>query len=314
VTAFAAPFDDLAGIAFDGPDAAAFLHGQLSTDVAAMPVGAVGLTTYNSPKGRVLASLVLFRRAPEAFLALVAADLAPALRKRLTMFVLRAKLTVSDATAGKTIIGIGGAGSKDALARVFQAVPDPGQGAAAAAGDLVGFPDGRVVAICDQAAAATLAAQLALPPGAPGAFALLGIRAGVPLVTQATQDRFVPQALNFDLLGGVHFRKGCYPGQEIVARMQYLGRLKERLFAFRADAPPPAAGAALVAADAPEPVLGTVVNAAPVDGGSEFLAVASYDGAVAGSLRLGAPDGPAPVVLPLPYDVPVPVAPPRVKL
>lgn len=313
-TPFATPLDAFAGIGFDGPDAATFLHGQLSTDVISMPVGAVGLATYNSPKGRVLASLVLFRRTPDAFIALVAADLAAALRKRLAMFVLRAKVVVSDATAGRVLAGIGGTGLGDAVSRAFGGAPVPGQGLANAEGDLLVLPDGRAIAMPAPEAAEGVLARLALPPGTPDAFAQLGIRAGVPIVTLATQDRFVPQALNFDLLGGIHFRKGCYPGQEIVARMQYLGRLKDRLFVFRVDAPPPAPGTALVAADAPEPALGTVVNAAPGDGGSEFLAVANYDAAVAGALRLGAHDGPVPAVLPLPYEVPVPVAPERVKL
>lgn len=314
VPGIATRLDEFAGMAFDGSDAATFLHGQLSTDVTAMPVGAVGLSSYNSPKGRVLATLVLYRRAPDAFLALVATDLAAALRKRLAMFVLRAKVVVSDATAGKAIVGIGGEGSREALARVLPEAPAPGNAIATPEGIVMAFPDGRTVIIAEPAAASAWSARLGLPPEPSAAFALAGIRAGVPLVTQATQDRFVPQALNLDLLDGIHFRKGCYPGQEIVARMQYLGRLKERLFAFRADAPPPAPGTALFAAGAPEPVLGTVVNAAPVGGGGAFLAVASYDSAVDGSLRLGAPDGPALAVEPLPYTVPVPAAPQRVKL
>lgn len=314
VPGVAAPLDEFAGIGFDGADAATFLHGQLSTDVAAMPVGAVGISAYCSPKGRVLATLVLHRRASDAFLALAAADLAAALRKRLAMFVLRAKVAVSDATAGKTIVGIAGDASGEAFARALPDAPRAGHGTATSDSIVVAFPDGRAVVIADPATAGALPARLGLPSEPSGAFALAGIRAGVPLVTQATQDLFVPQALNLDLLDGVNFRKGCYPGQEIVARMQYLGRLKERLFAFRVDMPPPVPGTSLFAAGAPEPVLGTVVNAAAAGSGSEFLAVANYDSAVAGTLRLGAPDGPAPVVVPLSYAVPVPVAPQRVKL
>lgn len=314
VPGIATRLDELAGIGFEGADAATFLHGQLSTDVTAMPVGAVGLSSYNSPKGRVLATLVLYRRAPDAFLALVATDLAAPLRKRLAMFVLRAKVVVSDATAGKSIVGIGGEGSREALDRVLPEAPAPGHAIATPESIVMAFADGRAVIIAEPAAAAAWPARLRLPPEPAAAFALAGIRAGVPLVTQATQDRFVPQALNLDLLDGVHFRKGCYPGQEIVARMQYLGRLKERLFAFSADVPAPAPGTALFAAGAPEPALGTVVNAAAMDGESAFLAVANYDSAVAGHLRLGAADGPEPAVVPLPYAVPVPVTPERVKL
>lgn len=301
------PLPELAAIAFHGADAASFLHGQLSTDVAQMPVGAVGLSTYNSAMGRVLASLVLYRRAPDAFVALVAADLAAALRKRLAMFVLRAKVTVTDPAAGRTIRGAAGA---DDLAAVLGPVPERGQGAATTHGDLVAWPDGRVVLVPGEGAD-----EAVTGPGEPSAaFALHGIRAGVPLVTLATQDQFVPQSLNLDLLGGVNFRKGCYPGQEIVARMQYLGRLKERLFAFTTPAAPPAPGTPLVGAGTTEPALGTVVNAAPAADGTLLLAVAHYDAAMAGTLRLAGADGTRVEVVALPYAVPAPVAPQRVKL
>ncbi len=311
--AFAARLASLAALGFDGPDAAAFLHGQLSTDVVAMAPGTTGLSSYNSPKGRVLATLLLWRRGPESFVALVATDLAAALRKRLSMFVLRAKVTVSDAAAGKILVGAGGDGAAAALAHALDVAR--AAGVAAADGDVIALPDGRAVAIAAAEDATAFLADTGLRVVEPAAFEQLGIRAGVPVVTHATQDRFVPQALNLDLLDGVHFRKGCYPGQEIVARMQYLGRLKERLFAFRVAAPAPAAGTALHAADTPEPAMGTVVNAVAVDGGGcELLAVASYDGAARGTLRLGSPAGPLLNALPLPYAVPTPVAPQRVKL
>jgi len=310
---FAGTVPALSGIAFDGPDAALFLHGQLSTDVAAMPVGSVSLSTYNSPKGRVLASLVLYRRAPESFVALVASDLAVALRKRLAMFVLRAKVTLADASVAHTVVGAGGDGAAAALGRVFGAVPLPGHGISVPEGDLLTLPDGRFALLAAAATEPVLLERLGLRVE-PGAFEALGIRAGVPVVTLATQDRFVAQTLNFDLLGGIHFRKGCYPGQEIVARMQYLGRLKERLFAFAASAPPPAPGTPVVDALAPDPPAGIVIAAVAVEGGSELLAVASFAAVEAGNLRLASADGPALARLPLPYVVPAPTTPQRVKL
>lgn len=313
IPGFAAPVPALAGLAFDGPDAASFLHGQLSTDAAAMPVGSVSLSTYNSPKGRVLASLVLFRRAPESFVALVAADLAAALRKRLAMFVLRAKIAVADASVTHAVVGVGGDGAAAALGRVFGAVPLAGHGLSVAEGEVLALPDGRYALLVAAGTEPALLARLGLR-AVPGAFEAQGIRAGVPVVTLATQDRFVAQTLNFDLLGGIHFRKGCYPGQEIVARMQYLGRLKERLFAFATSAAPPAPGTPLVDALAPEPPAGTVVAAVAVDGGSELLAVASFAAVEGGALHLAHADGPALARLPLPYAIPAPAAPQRVKL
>lgn len=281
----------LAPIAFDGPDAASFLHNQLSTDVLGMGVGAAGWTTYNSPKGRVLASPLLWRRAQDSFVAFVAPDLADALRKRLSMFVLRSKVAV--AAPEMPLAGVVGEGAGQALAGVAEAVA---------------LPDGRELALADPG---TLAKQLGAQFVEAPHWEWLGVRAGVAQVTRDTQDLFVPQSLNFDLVGAVNFRKGCYPGQEIVARMQYLGRLKERLFAFHVDGPPPAPGTRLggLVLDVPA---GTVVNAAPSpDGGSDLVAVVPWDAAHAGGLRV---EGRDLSPLPLPYAVPEPVAPTRVKL
>ncbi len=130
------------------------------------------------------------------------------------------------------------------------------------------------------------------------------------MITAATQDQFVAQATNWDALGGLNFRKGCFTGQEIVARTQHLGRLKERLFAFRAGIEPPAPGTRLYGAAFGDQASGTVVNSAPdPDGGSRFLAVAQIEAANAGAMAVGAPDGPQAQREPLPYDLPAPVAP-----
>ena len=141
--------------------------------------------------------------------------------------------------------------------------------------------------------------------GTPRRCAAVGIAAGVPKVTAATSDMFVPQALNWDLLGGVSFQKGCYTGQEIVARMQYLGRLKERLYAFRTHADEVKPAARLYSAAFGDQACGTVVNAAPDPaGGSALLAVAQREAADAGDVRLGALDGLPLSAQRLPYAVP----------
>jgi len=149
----------------------------------------------------------------------------------------------------------------------------------------------------------------ATPAGA-HVWSWLGVRAGVPTIAAATQDLFVAQTANWDELGGLDFRKGCYTGQEIVARTQHLGRLKERLFAFRSDAEPPASGTRLYGAPFGDQAAGTVVNSAPdPDGGSRFLAVAQIQAADTGAMTIGAPDGPAANREALPYDVPDPTPP-----
>lgn len=285
----------LASLRFDGLDAASFLHNQLSTDVEAMKVGDCGWTTYNSPKGRVLAAPLLWRRGETEFIAYVPADIAEALRKRLAMYVLRAKVAVT-LRGGRSLVGVAGP-------LPFPA-PAPGHGMVAGDMDIVALPDGRILLDGERPV------EVAGDDVDPSRWDWLGIRAGVPQITQATQDLFVPQTANFDLVGGIHFRKGCYPGQEIVARMQYLGRLKERAHAFHVDADPPAAGSRIVAG---EEHAGTVINAAPSPaGGSDLLAVVSLAALEAGGLRLA--DGASLAPIELPYEVPAPTSPNRVKL
>lgn len=295
----------LAMLELAGADAREFLHGQLSSNVKALDVGAAQYASYNSPKGRMLATLVAWRRADDRFVLVLAADLADAIRKRLSMFVMRAKVSV--APVSRTLHGVLGASAGQSIAAALAAAPR-GAGAAApgdalaawssrSAGDttLLHLPDGRYL----------LDAEGALPPAIDALgvadeslWRWCGIRAGVPVVTAATSDRLIAQEANWELLGGVDFRKGCYPGQEIIARMQYLGRLKERLHAFHADAQRVADGTLVQAPGAS----GIVVNAAPSpDGGTDLLAVVRND--VADLHRLVV-EGAALVPRALPYPVP----------
>jgi tRNA-modifying protein YgfZ len=309
---------DVGFLGFDGPDTAAFLHGQLSTEIAGMAAGAAGWTSYNSAKGRMLGTLLLWRVDADSFRAFVAADVAAPLAKRLAMFVLRAKVKVCDLTGQGRAFGIAGPGAADAVRAALGVVPEPGQGVRAGDACAVAAPDGRFFVHAPEARTRDIAATLATQAEAvtPDAWHRLGIRAGVPAVTRATQDLFVPQSANWDLVGGVNFRKGCYPGQEIVARMQYLGRLKERLFAFHVAAPPPSPATPVYSPVFGEQACGTVVNAAASpEGGSDLLAVVQWAAATADdALHLGAPDGPPLAARALPYAVPVPAAPDRPKL
>ena len=295
-----------------GDDAIAFLQGQLSSDVAALSVGQGQFWSYNSPKGRTLANGVLWRAdaavGPPRVLVLLAADLAEAIARRLAMYVLRAKATVRDVRDQYTLLGLAGAGSADAArtalgvsVATLTAVPFRTDATA------VALPDGRVVIASPPAGAPLVHAALARHAATADAsmWRWFAIAAGVPKVTAATSDLFVPQALNWDLLGGVSFQKGCYPGQEIVARMRYLGRLKERLYAFRTQAEDVAATTRLHSAAFGDQACGTVVNAAPDPaGGSALLAVVQREAADAGDVRLGAVDGPPLLPQRLPYAVP----------
>jgi len=305
----------LAVLAIGGSDAAAFLHGQLSSDVTGLGADACQYTSYNSPGGRMLANFVLWRAGPDradGFHALLPGDIAEAVRKRLAMFVLRSKVMLTDASATVARYGVGGPRATEAVRGALGAAPPAFATARIGAVVVLGLPGPRYLVLAPAGEAGTTFEALArhAKPAGFEAWQWLTIRAGVPLITSATQDRFVPQAANWDVLGGVNFQKGCYTGQEIVARTQYLGRLKERLGAFHADATTIAPGDRLFSATFGDQPCGTVVNAASAPGGGcDLLAVLQLAAAASGDVRLRAPDGPPLEPRSLPYPVPAPAEP-----
>ena len=289
------PLPEWSALSIGGADAGSFLHGQFTNDVAALAVGAAQYNGYCSAKGRMLATFALLRAADQEFLLVVPADIATALERRLRMFVLRAKVVIQSLAETHVCIGIAGARASTVAER---------EGV-----HLLTLPDGRQLAICAGAMAPAFWDDVThdATPVASAVWDKLAIDAGIPVITTSTQDKFVPQMLNWELVGGVSFQKGCYPGQEIVARMQYLGKLKERLYrAHVAAGTAPRAGAQLYGEQFGEQACGTVINAAPVaGGGADVLAVLQIASAAADRVRLG-PSGDAPVLelLPLPYAVP----------
>jgi len=307
---------ELGLLAFTGPDAEAFLQGQLSNDLKALAPGAVQLSSCNSAKGRMLATLVIWRDGGESFRALVAADMAETLRKRLTMYVLRAKVTVADLSPGLALTGVGGARAGHAARAAMGPVPEAGHVHVGDEATIIALPDGRIVVVTSTARAELLRNRLATEATAvsPEVWRWLGIRAGVPHIGAATNDLFVPQTANWDLLDGVSFHKGCYTGQEIIARTQYLGRLKERMHLFHVEGPPPPPGTRVFGTVFGDQACGTVVEAASSpDGGSDLLAVVQMS-ALDGLLRVGTADGPVLAPLALPYPLPAAAAPNRPKL
>jgi len=312
--AVACPLSRLAVLAIGGADAAPFLQGQVSCDVLTMNPATCRYGSFNSPKGRMLANFVLWRRTPDGFGMLLAADIADAVVKRLRMYVLRSKVTIADVSADTQRIGIGGPQAASAVGAAFGVVPAAFEALevrSPAAVTLLGLNGNRFVALAPANEPDVLAPLSAR--SATGDFAVwrwLTIRAGTPVVTAATQDAFVAQAANLDLLGGIDFQKGCYTGQEIIARTQYLGRLKERTFLFHTEAASVADGDRVYSAAFEGQPCGTVVNAAPApDGGTDLLAVVQIAAAERGDARLRGPDGPPLVGLPLPYAIPDPTAP-----
>ncbi len=243
-----------------GDDARDFLHAQLTNDIAGLAADRAALAGWCSPKGRLLASFLVIPTA-DGFLLQLARDLAPAVAKRLSMFVLRSKLRIADASDTWKQFGLWGESPLPAPAAAFG----------------VGRGDGLLVVRLGESRFLALATDPAFPAGvqaqAPESrWTLEEIRAGRPLITGATQDLFVPQMVNYDVLGAVNFQKGCYPGQEIVARAQYRGQVKRRMKQLRAPA-----GSDLVPGQ--EFQGGTVVDAAPSRDGMELLAVMPVDAA-----------------------------------
>jgi folate-binding protein YgfZ len=293
-------------LAASGTDARSFLHGQLSCDVEGLADGSAAYGAYCTAKGRVLANFLLWPEAGTFFLLLPRA-LAPGIRKRLQMFVLRSKVTLADRSDDLAVLGAAGPAAAGALAALVDAVPAAPLGTALA-GDIAVIALGteRFVAVAPILRAPAvwdrLAGELA-PAGAP-CWEWLEIANGLPWITPATQDQFVPQMANLELIGGVNFRKGCYPGQEIVARTQFLGKPKRRLFLAHVEAEArPAPGEPLVV-DGGDQSAGTVVNAAPApEGGFDLLAVVQTASAGTATVRLGSTAGPALRFRPLPYAV-----------
>jgi len=209
-----------------GDDATTFLHGQLSNDVEGMGTGQVRLNGYLNPKGRMIATLYLGRLGENRFAIILADDLADAVLKRLRMYVLRAKVTFT-ASEHK----LSGCAGHPGFG--FDAV-EKGGIVESQAGELLANLGNRV----DRYLLMTATAPSREPDSGDGRnhWDLLAITDGVVEVGEAGREKLLPQAANLDLAGGVNFRKGCYPGQEIVARLRYLGKLKQRTLGFSADA------------------------------------------------------------------------------
>lgn len=229
-----------------GADARAFLHAQLTNDIEHLAPERAVLAGWCSAKGRLLATFLVIP-APDGYLLQLARDLAAPVAKRLSMFVLRARAKVADVSDAWAQFGVWDADL---------AQPDVAWNGSRAT---IRVGERRYLELVPSS-------QAGVGNADENQWALQEIRAGRPLITAATQDQFVPQMVNLEQLGGVDFKKGCYPGQEIVARAQYRGQVKRRM--VRVEAP---AGVQL--APGQEFNGGTVVDVAPAENGSELLAV-----------------------------------------
>ena len=273
-----------------GADAASFLHKLLTNDITHLVEGQARHAGLCTPKGRLIASFLVWREGAD-FLLLLSADVLPGVLKKLSMYVLRSKVTLTDISAERALIGVLG----------MRGGPAEPMGAASfAGGTAIRLDAERVVLALSPAAAQAFSCQ-----GDLSDWHLAEIRHGIPRIVAATQEAFTPQMVNYDLpaVSGVSFQKGCYPGQEIVARTHYLGKVKRRMYRVKLETwfPP---GTDVFTPEAGEQHCGAVLLTAPsVNGGYESLLVVQSGGAQADAIHVGAPGGAHARLLPLPYPV-----------
>lgn len=286
-----APLSEHGLLEVTGEEARAFLHAQLSNDIEHLASDHARYAGWCSAKGRLLATFLVVPHAG-GFLLQLARDLAPAAAKRLSMFILRARVKLADASAQWRQFGLWGDGAEAQLGMHGFAIPTDDLTASHSNGMIaVRVAPKRYVLMVPAAVRAEFAVNAASEE-----WALAEIRAGRPQVVLTTQDQFVPQMVNLELTGGVDFQKGCYPGQEIVARTQYRGQLKRRMVRLRAPVPL-RPGQDLYSDDFPGQPSGAVVNAAH----GEALAVLQISTLESGAAIRAEAGGAALEVLPLPY-------------
>ncbi|MEO6024652.1 MAG: folate-binding protein [Burkholderiales bacterium] len=276
-----------------GADATIFLQGQLTQDISKITAERAALAGYCSPKGRLLAHFLIWQQDDGYYLQLPRELVAP-IQKRLQMFVLRSKVKLQDISAQSIRFGLAGPEVATLLETTFGAVPQSAWTVATSArGRVIAMPGGRYQVIPSDVAQAcwTELAATAMPVGSP-CWTWLRIKSGIPEIYLATQEQLVPQMVNDDLIGAVNFQKGCYTGQEIVARLHYLGKSKRRMYRAHLNseaAPKP--GDLLYSADMQGQSSGMVVDAATSpDRGWDLLASIQVDSAasqIVNWLKLG---------------------------
>jgi len=287
-----APLPHLGVIRVEGEDAAKFLQGQLTQDFALLGLAEARLAAFCNAKGRMQASFVGFRRSPTEIVLVMSRDILAPTLKRLSMFVMRAKAKLSDATEEFTLLGLAGSAvagdappwtkTDDGVASLVRLYPADGQARAlwlAPAGTPA--PDGQVLEH--------------------GLWLWGEVRSAIATITAPIVEAFVPQMLNYESVGGVNFKKGCYPGQEIVARSQFRGTLKRRAFPAHAGAELLAGQEVFHDADPQQPC-GLVAQAAAAPGGGwDAIVSLQLSATQGGRLTASGPDGPELALGELPY-------------
>ena len=283
-------------IKITGEDAAKFIHGQLTQDFSLLGQDSARLAAFCSSKGRVQASFIGFKRPGGDILLVCSADILAPTLKRLSMFVMRAKATLSDASNEYAVYGLAGSAIQDMAqpADAPWAKTDLGDASVVGLYPANGVPRQMWVA------------PVQSPPPAGPALSLNlwlwgDVRSAVATITTPVVEAFVPQMLNYESVGGVSFKKGCYPGQEVVARSQFRGTLKRRAFVVHSAGAMQPGDEIFGPADSEQPVATVVQAAAAPNGGFDAIISAQLSAIETGNMRLGNASGAALDVLPLPY-------------
>ena len=305
--------DQFGTLRVSGEEAQAFLQNLLSNDIREVSATRAQFSSFNTAKGRMLATLLIWRDGDDYLLQLPA-TLTEAMRKKLSMYVLRAKVKITDASDEVVLLGLSGENTQQMLLKLCEQLPQSPLDVSRieGAGSLIKYSDTRFQISTTPQQAITLLQTLGSQAKLAGSvyWDWLNIRAGLAIILPQTQEQFVPQMANIDLTGGINFKKGCYPGQEIVARMHYLGKLKRRMYLAHIEcetAPQP--GDELFSADMtetgqPQPS-GMIANVAPApDGGYDVLAVVQIASHDTHSVHLGSLQGAPLQFTPLPYPLP----------
>ena len=283
-----------------GDDAANFLHNQLSNDVLLLPVGQARLAAFCSAKGRMQASFVVVKTAPDTVLLVISRDLLATTLKRLSMFVMRAKVKLTDASGEWQLRGLLGQTAQGSSVQ-----SQPWSTSTHGAAHVVSLYPAVVGSSHISRSLWIAPAELPLPDGAEVSaqhWLWSEVMSGVTLLSQPVFEQFVPQMLNYESVGGVNFKKGCYPGQEVVARSQFRGTLKRRTALVHS---PMAltAGQDIFTPTDPDQACGMVVLSAARPNGQGFDALVS---GTLESMQTGwctSPNGPALELQPLPYEL-----------
>lgn len=293
-------------IQVDGPDTIRFLQGQLTNDATLLSADHSQISGYCTPKGRLTALFRIHVR-DDACLLSLPRDLVEPTIARLRKYVLMSKLTLAPAADDLVAIGLSGPRAGLELGEVTGRIPETVDGVVHADGlDIVRLPGihPRYEIVGPLAAMSQLWSRLdvhAAPVGA-GAWSLLDILAGIPEIWPQTVEEFIPQTLNLDLLGAISFRKGCYTGQEIIARLHYRGTVKRRMYLAHCDsADGIVPGSGIHSAGGSDQAIGQVVSAAPGPNRGSKLLVSVVVDQTRQALHLGAPDGPPLTLEDLPY-------------